>query len=178
MQAGITQDSTLNKLILLFVFDKMETALTEATILDLCSYKNNWIDYTNCKQTLYEVVQNGFVYKSVPMGGGDELYDLTAEGRWCLKNFYTRIPGSVRQLIADDIKHKRIDYRRKQDYVATYEKCPDGSYDVILKIVEPTKTTLEIKFNVMTRNIAKYIERTWAEKAPGVYSKISDTLID
>ena len=144
MDTGITQDSTQNKLILLFVFDKMETALTESTVIDLCSYKNNWIDYTNCKQALYEVVQNGFVYKSVPSGGGEELYDLTAEGRWCLKNFYTRIPGSVRQLISDDIKKKRIVYRRKQDYVATYEKCQDGTYDVILKIVEPTKTTLEV----------------------------------
>ena len=178
MQAGITQDSTINKLILLFVFDKMEAALTEATILDLCSYKNNWIDFTNCKQTLLDLVQNAFVYKSVPMGGRDELYDLTAEGRWCLKNFYKRIPSSVRQLIADDIKRKRIDYRRSQDYLATYVKCEDGSYDVILKIIEPTKTTLEVKLNVMTRSIAKYLERTWQEKAPTVYSKISDTLID
>ena len=38
MQAGITQDKTTNKLILLFVFDKMETAMTESTVLDLCSY--------------------------------------------------------------------------------------------------------------------------------------------
>lgn len=178
MDTGITQDSTQNKLILLFVFDKMETALTESTVIDLCSYKNNWIDYTNCKQALYEVVQNGFVYKSVPSGGGEELYDLTAEGRWCLKNFYTRIPGSVRQLISDDIKKKRIVYRRKQDYVVTYEKCQDGTYDVILKIVEPTKTTLEVKINVMTRNMAKYLEKSWQEKAPVVYSKISETLMD
>lgn len=178
MDSGITQDPTLNKLILLFVFDKMETALTESTIIDLCSYKNNWIDYTNCKQALYDVVQNNFVYKSVPMGGGEELYDLTADGRWCLKNFYTRIPGSVRQLISDDIKKKRIVYRRKQDYVATYEKCPDGTYDVLLKIVEPTKTTLEVKFNVMTRSLAKYLEKSWQEKAPTVYSKISETLMD
>ena len=178
MQAGITQDSTINKLILLFVFDKMETALTESTILDLCSYKNNWIDFTNCKQTLLDVVENGFVYKSDNNGSGDSFYDLTAEGRWCLKNFYTRIPSSVRQLIAEDIKTKRIEYRRRQDYVATYEKCPDGSYDVTLKIIEPTKITLEVKLNVMTRNIAKYIERTWQEKAPIIYSKISDILID
>lgn len=178
MQAGITQDSTMNKLILLFVFDKMETALTEATVLELCSYKNNWIDYTNCLQALYDVVENGFVYKSTPMGGGSELYDLTAEGRWCLKNFYTRIPSSVRQLIFDDIKKRRIEYRRKQDYVATYTKCPDGSYDVILKIIEPTKTTLEVKLNVMTRSQAKYLERSWQEKAPTIYSKISDTLLD
>ena len=177
MQAGITQDTTINKLILLFVFDKMETALTESTVLELCSYKNNWIDFANCKQTLLDVVDNGFVYKS-DNGTGESFYDLTAEGRWCLKNFYTRIPSSVRQLISDDIKKKRIEYRRRQDYVATYTKCPDGSYDVVLKIIEPTKTTLEVKFNVMTRNIAKYIERTWQDKAPTVYSRISDTLID
>lgn len=176
MQAGITQDPTLNKLILLFVFDKMETALTESTVLELCCYKNNWIDFTNCKQTLADVVSNNFVYKSD--NGGDCFYDLTAEGRWCLRNFYTRIPSSVRQVISEDIKKKRIEYRRQQDYVATYEKCPDGSYDVILKIIEPTKTTLEVRLNVMTRNVAKYIERTWQEKAPAVYSKISDTLID
>ena len=78
----------------------------------------------------------------------------------------------------DDIKKKRIDYRRKQDYSATYEKCPDGSYDVILKIVEPTKTTLEVKLNVMTRSLAKFIEKSWQEKAPTVYSKISEILMD
>lgn len=178
METGITQDKTLNVLILLFVFDKMETALTEATILDLCSYQNNWIEFADCKQTLMEVVEKNFVFKTVPYGGGSEVYDLTTEGRVCLKNFYPRIPSSIRQSIANDIKNKRIDYRRRQDYVATYEKCPDGSYDVILKIVEPTKTTLEIKLNVMTRNIAKYLERSWQEKAPAIYSKISETLID
>lgn len=177
MQSGITQDPTMNKLILLFVFDKMETALTESTILDLCCYKNNWIDFTNCKQALISVVENGFVYKG-DNTSGDSFYDLTAEGRWCLNNFYTRIPSSTRQLIAEDIKTRRIEYRRRQDYVADYVKCPDGSYDVVLKIIEPTKTTLEVRFNVMTRNIAKYIERTWQNKAPDVYSKISDTLID
>ena len=178
MQSGITQDTTQNKLILLFVFDKMEAPLTEATVLDLCCYKNNWIDFTNCKQTLYDVVQNGFIYKSVPNGGGEELFDLTTEGRWCLNNFYTRIPSSVRQLIADDIKKKRIDYRRRQDYVATYTKCPDGTYDVLLKIIEPTKTTLEIKLNVMTRAIAKNIEHTWQEKAPTIYRKINETIVE
>ncbi|MCM1043243.1 MAG: DUF4364 family protein [Corallococcus sp.] len=179
MQAGITQDSVQNKLILLFVFDKMETAMTESTILDLCSYKNNWIDFTNCKQTLLDVVDNGFVYRTKPLGRDTEdMYDLTTEGRVCLAHFYTRIPSSVRQMISDDIKRKRIEYRRRQDYVATYDKCPDGSYDVTLRIDEATKTTLEIHLNVMTRNIAKYLERSWQEKAPTVYGKLEELLIE
>lgn len=178
MQSGITQDSTTNKLIMLFVFDKMETAMTENTILDLCSLKNNWIDFATCKQTLLEIEKNNFVYRSKPIGGGDDLFDLTAEGRWCLKNFYTRIPSTARQMISDDIKNKRIEYRRSQDYVASYEKCVDGTYVVTLKIIEPTKTTLEIKLNVMTRAIAKNIERTWQEKAPLTYSKLEELLVE
>lgn len=179
MQAGITQDATLNKLILLFIFDKMETAMTESTIIDLCSYKNNWIDYTNCKQTLYDVLANGFVYKSKTHAkGSEDVYDLTTEGRVCLHHFYARIPSSVRQIISDDIKKKRIEYRRRQDYVATYDKCPDGSYDVLLRIDEVNKTTLEIKINVMSRNAAKYLERSWQAKAPLAYSKLEELLLE
>lgn len=177
MQSGITQDSTQNKLIMLFVFDKMETAMTESTILDLCSYKNNWIDYTNCLSTLGELTSNGFVYKTA-MSNGESLYDVTTEGRVCLAHFYVRIPSSVREMISSDIKKKRIEYRRKQDYIATYDKKEDGSYDVTLKIEEATKTTLEIHLNVMTRNIAKYVEKSWQDKAAVVYSKLQEILID
>lgn len=179
MQAGITQDKTTNKLILLFVFDKMETAMTESTILDLCSYKNNWIDFANCKETLADIVSNGFVYKTKPMGKDtEELYDLTTEGRVCLANFYTRIPSSVRKIISEHINLKRREYRRRQDYVANYVKCPDSSYNVTLRIDEATKTTLEISLNVMTRGTAKQIEKSWQEKAPLVYSKLEELLID
>ncbi len=179
MQAGITQDSTLNKLIMLFIFDKMETAMTESTLLDLCAYKNNWIDFTNSKQTLYELLENGFIYQCQPSDKDAEvLYDLTTEGRVCLNHFYARIPSSVRQIISDDIKKKRIEYRRRQDYVATYTKREDGSYDVILRIDETTKTTLKIELNVMSRNIAKYLERSWQSKAPLTYSKLEELLLD
>jgi hypothetical protein len=157
----------------------METAMTEATILDLCCYKNNWIDYTNCKQTLLDLVENNFVYKTKPMSDGSEmLFDLTTDGRLCLKHFYARIPSSIRQIISDDIKKKRIEYRRRQDYVAKYTKCEDSSYDVELRIDEATKTTLSLTINVMGRDTAKYLERTWQDKAPQVYKKLEELLFD
>lgn len=179
MQTGLTQDKTINKLIMLFVFDKMETAMTESTILDLCFTKNNWISFANCKETLLDIVNSGFVYKTQPMGKDIEvLYDLTTEGRVCLANFYTRIPSSIRKLISEHINLKRREYRRRQDYVANYEKCPDGSYNVTLRIDEATKTALEINLNVTTRSTAKQIEKAWQEKAPLVYSKLEELLID
>ncbi|MBQ2723690.1 MAG: DUF4364 family protein [Clostridia bacterium] len=178
MTAGITQDSTQNKLILLFVFDKMETAMTASTILDLCTYKNNWIDYANCVNTLSELERNNFIYKTYVNGGGDPLYDLTTEGRVCLAHFYVRIPSSVREVISATIKKSRIEYRRRQDYIANYQKREDGSYDVTLRIEEATKVTLEIHLNVMTRNTAKYIEKRWQDKAATVYTKLQDILVE
>ncbi|MBR2371406.1 MAG: DUF4364 family protein [Clostridia bacterium] len=47
-----TLDNTQNKLLLLFVFDKMEIPLSEDTIVDLCCNTNNWITYIDCKQAL------------------------------------------------------------------------------------------------------------------------------
>ncbi len=179
MQNGISNDNTLNKLIMLFVFDKMETAMTETTIMDLCFYHNKWFDYANCKLTLQDVVANGFVYASKPIGKDTEvLYDLTTDGRICLHHFYTRIPSTLRQVIANDIKKRRIDYRRRQDYVANYTKCPDGSYDVTLRIDEATKTSLEIRINVMSRSKANLIEMTWQKKAPMTYAKLEELLIE
>ena len=44
----IQGETFVNKLILLFVFDKMESALSERTIVDMCSTSNDWINYMDC----------------------------------------------------------------------------------------------------------------------------------
>ncbi|MBR7110949.1 MAG: DUF4364 family protein [Clostridia bacterium] len=56
------QDSTLNKLILLFVFEKMEIPVSEETLVELCSSDNEWIpNYLECKETLVQLLDAGFV---------------------------------------------------------------------------------------------------------------------
>ena len=41
----IQGETSVNKLILLFVFDKMESALSERTIVEMCTAGNNWLNY-------------------------------------------------------------------------------------------------------------------------------------
>ena len=40
-----TGETSINKLIILFVFDKMESAISERTIVDMCSSSNDWMGY-------------------------------------------------------------------------------------------------------------------------------------
>jgi len=169
-------DSSLNKLILLFVFDKMEVPLSENTLLDMCCSSNNWIAYMDCQPILNQLIEHGFIYDIST--GGEPMYTITPDGRVCLANFFVKIPASTREDISLFIKANRMKYRRKQECVADYFMNKDGTYTVYLKIIEPIQPLLELKFVVPNRQAAKDIYKKWEEKAAGVYSTIYDSLVD
>ena len=168
--------STLNKLVLLFVFDKMDVPITENTIMEMCTYSNNWFTYMDCKQALAQLLETGFIYQSTHEQ--NIYFSITPDGRMCLANFYMRIPTSLRTEITEYIKENRMTFRRKQEYFRTYNKNADGTYTVQLKIIDPVSTTLEIKLNVANRHKAKTVLNKWEEKAAQVYYALYEMLID
>ncbi len=170
-------DSTLNKLILLFVFDKMEISLTENTILDLCTSRNNWLTYMDCMEALGDLIRTNFIY-STTKRKKDNLYSLTPEGRICLAHFYDRIPASLRSQIVDNIKQNCLIFKRRQEYFSDYFQNADGSYTVLLKINDPVQPMLEIRLNVDNRSTAKAIFNKWEQSAPQVFSAINELLLD
>ena len=172
-----SDDSTQSKLILLFVFDKMEVPLSESTIVDMCCSTNNWINQLECKPLLSQLIDAGFLF-NISGAHTETLYTITSEGRLCLAHFFIRIPSSLREQISEFIKNNRTKYRRKQEYTADYRKNADNSYTVALKIIEPQQPVLEIKLNVPSRQSAKWINKQWEEKAAAVYAALYDMLVD
>lgn len=169
-------DSSLNKLILLFVFDKMVVPLSENTILDMCCSSNNWLAYMDTQPILNQLLECGWI--SNISNVSEPLYTITPDGRICLANFYVKIPASTREEISQFIKNNRTKYRRKQECVADYFMNRDGTYTVSLKIIEPAQPVLELKIVVPNRQIAKDVYKKWEEKASGVYRTIYENLVD
>lgn len=166
-----------NKLILLFVFDKMEVPLSENTVRDMCCYTNNWLAYIDYKQLMLDLIDSGYIYK-IPSQNPDALYTITPEGRSCLSCFYTKINASLREEITLFVKKNRAKYRKKQEYFSDYFKNADGTYTVSLKIIEPTKSLMDLKLIVESRESAKSIYKQWGEKAPQIYSLIYENLLE
>ena len=169
-------DTFINKLILLFVFDKMEVPLSENTILDMCSSANQWINYMDCKPLLNTLLSHSFIYNVSSQG--EPLYSITPDGRICLADFYVQIPSSLREEISVFVKKNRNKYRKRQERVADYFMNKDGTYTVYLKIVEPSQPILELKLVVADRSTAKSIYKKWEEKADNVYATVYDVLVD
>lgn len=170
------ENNLVNKLVLLFVFDKMGMPVTEKTLLEMCASRNNWVNYMDCIECLGELVEAGFVFKTT--NDRSDYYTITTSGRECLDGFFTRIPASKRTEIAEFIKENRMTYKRAQEYFRGYYKNDDGSYTVQLKILDPTRTTMELKLNVANRAIAKMVYGKWDGSAAEVYSMIYEKLID
>ena len=169
-------DSSLNKLILLFVFDKMEVPLSENTILDMCCSSNNWLAYMDCQPIIKQLLDNNWIYNIST--ANEPLYTITTDGRICLANFFVKIPASLRESISVFIKNNKLKYRRRQECVADYYMNKDGTYTVYLKIIEPAQPVMELKLVVPNRQIAKDIYKKWDEKATDVYRSLYESLVD
>ncbi len=174
-----SEEELLNKLIILFVMDKMDIGLTESSIVKICYEENGWIKQPLiCNDTVNRLVASKLILKVRQGREKDCLCTLTPDGRTCLANFYTRIPESLRQDISEFVKVNRMDYKRKQVYKHTYFKNSDGTYTVQLKIVEPAVTVLNLELNVANNKTAKYIHQNWEKMAASFYMNLLEQLTE
>ena len=169
-------ETSTNKLIILFVFDKMESALSEKILLDICCSSNDWLNYMDCVSLLPKLIDDGFLCRV--QTEDEPLYTITPEGRESLANFYINIPKSVREEISLFIKNNLSRFKRKQECKSDYYQNKDGTYTVFLKIMATVQPMLELKFVVPDKKTASNIYKKWEDKASELYSVIYDTLVD
>ena len=173
----IQGETSVNKLIILFVFDKMEAALSERTVLEMCASGNNWLHYMDCKELLPRLIDDGFLCRATS-AEEEPLYVITGEGRESLNNFYINIPKSIRDEITTFIKKNSGKLRNRQECKSDYYQNVGGTYTVFVKILAPVQPMLELKFVVPDKKTAQSIYKNWDSKASELYSAIYDTLVD
>ena len=169
-------DTTILKLILLYVLDQMEIPVTSETLNEMCCSQNNWLSYMTLTEILPELVDARFIVSCT--NGGVDYYKITQEGRDCLNYFFMKIPSSIRKEIGAFIKKNRQSFKRKQEYFRDYYKNRDGTYTVNLKIIDPTSTKLEMKINVANRAEAITVFKKWNDSDSDVYSAVYKILIE
>lgn len=98
----IQGETSVNKLILLFVFDKMEARFPERTIVEMCTTGNGWLNYMDCMELIPRLLDDGFICRT--SSDEEPLYSITADGRESLNNFYINIPKSIREEISAFVK--------------------------------------------------------------------------
>lgn len=171
--------SLTTKLTLLFLFDKMEIPLTENSILDICTNRNNWITYMECKEALQSLINSGLIYIFQTQKDSSNLYAISRSGRECLSLFFQQVPMSLRDDISSFAKLNIQHIKRIQEYTSKYTKMPDGSYLNTFSIRDPhfKQSLFEIKMKFDTRTEAINASKKWVDKAPEIYESVFLSLI-
>lgn len=169
-------DDMAKKLILLFIFEKMEFPLADASISEIVVLNPGWLNYIDFRDALYALCEAKFIHRSSQ--GNDPLFCLTQSGRACLSHFYTKIPASIREEITTYARDNKNRFKRSQEYTYDYFRNSDGTYTILLKIKEggSIDNMLEVKLKVPTRAEAVKATSKWKERAPNVYEGILNIL--
>ena len=169
-------DTMLSKLILMYVFDKIEIPLTESTIMDICWSRNNWLNYMEIVDILPGLIEMKFVNKTKD-SDNEERYIITEQGRNCLEHFYYNIPEKLRDNITKFCKNNRMELKRAQEYVSSFIKVGDEQFVASLKIKDITETNaVDIKIKFPTRNQAINACKLWKTNAPFIYASLYENL--
>jgi len=170
-----------NKLLLLYLINRLELPMTRAQITDFIIQKE-LMSYYTMEETLFTMVEAGLLEAENEVAAQDEnttRYFISTEGLTTLEFFESHIPKHVRQLINQYIDDNRG--KIKRDYESTANYFHDASaeeFKVKCGVYEDQRALLELSISVATREQAKLIQSNWKANAGKIYTKIIEVLAE
>jgi len=171
-------DEITRKIILLFIFEKMDIPLSENTLSEIIMSNPDLMSYMDYREALAQIVDVKFVVAKTV--SGDLMYQLTKDGRDCLAHFWTKIPASIRESIIQYTAENKIRMKRSQEYRIDYFKNSDGTQTAVFMIKDYTGpyNLMELKLRVPSRADAVRAAARWKDKAPEVFDFVYNHLVE
>lgn len=166
----MSSESAENKLLLLYLIDKMELPLSRSQITDYI-LQTEYMDYYTLQQALADMVEGG--YLDGVSDNNTTRYTITDEGLQTLEYFEKHIQPSVRSRINQYVKENRGDIKRAFENTATFFPNEEGNeFLVKCGVYEESRVLLELSISVDTRDQARLIQNNWKTNAKTLYGEI------
>jgi len=167
-----------NKLLLLYLINRMEFPMSRAQVTDFVSGAD-FMDYYTLQQTLAIMVESGHLdaTEENALDKNTTRYVVTGEGQTTLEYFEKHIPWSRRQTIDRYITENRGKIKKDYENTATYfPNVENDEFIVKCGVYEDRRALLELFVSVDTREQAKLIQSNWRANASVLYQRIIEAL--
>jgi len=166
--------SALNKLIVLYILDRIEIALTNTQITNII-LENNIINYFSLQECVAELEQSDLI--KLEESQGRLTYEISETGQRTVAMFQDKIPKSVKTLINDYVTKNKDRIKMESEVFADFTKNNENEYVVSLKAIENGIVLIDLKLNVVSSKQAKQICDKWKTSSGKIYGQIMDSLI-
>ncbi|WP_123054356.1 DUF4364 family protein [Clostridium sp. JN-1] len=157
-----------NKLLLLYIFNKMNFPISNNQITEIV-LENNLINYFTLQQYLTELVSSNFLKYTNETGS--YRYTITIKGEKVLFLFINRISKQKTDTV-NEYLDKQIDNIKKKVTVRADYTIEHDNFIVNLKALKDDSILIDIKLNVPSNKQAKEICENWNKNHLNLYNKI------
>ena len=178
MSDASNHNSTENKLLLLYLINRMEFPMSRAQVTDFVR-EADFMDYYTLQQTLADMVESGHLdaTEENALDNSTTRYAVTGEGQTTLEYFEKHIAWSKREAIDRYITENRGKIKKDYENTATYfPNVENDEFRVKCGVYEDERALLELFVSVDTREQAKLIQSNWRANASVLYQRIIEAL--
>lgn len=170
----MTQDpSTLYKLIVLYMLNKVKFKLTYAQISEFILEKE-YTNFLTLQQVISDLQDTELIHTDTLMNR--TYFSITEEGRNTLSYFGNRISEAILNDIDSFLDEKHLELKNEASITATYYKSTSGEFEASLIAHEKDIELVNIKLSVPTEDMAATICDNWQKKNQSIYKYLMQEL--
>lgn len=162
-----------NKLLVLYMLNRVSFPLTQAQIYDFL-LERNYVNFMNLQRAITELVDTGFV--TAQSRHNRTYLTITAEGQETLSFFKNRIDTSFKQEIDKFFNLNEFKLRNETSVFADYNKVFSGEYEVHLTAKEKDVTVVSVTLSVPNEDTAEIVCSNWQKKNQDIYQYLTGQL--
>ena len=165
-----------NKVLILYILDKIENGILEDGLYKIISSINN-VNYFYFKDVLTDLLNSRLV-GIYTKDDDNSVLKITSEGQNSLSLTLDVLPG-ILKLKADNVyKEKFHSINNEDTVVAEFTPRNENDYIVKCKIIDNNETIFEVKTFAGSNERAKKIVDNWNKNASEIYPKVLDILLE
>jgi hypothetical protein len=169
----VQKTSTLYKLIVLYMLDRVSHPLTTAQIGGFVLEKD-YTDFLTLQQAISELADSGMILAKTVRNRTH--LSVLEEGRRALRYFVNRMDGKIKEQIDAYLRENEFALRRELSVLADYTKNSSGEYEAHLAARDGESTLVELTLFVPAEEMAAAICDHWQEKNQEIYQYLTRQL--
>ena len=165
-----TSELAENKVLILYVLNKINEEINESDLFRIISSVNN-VNYFYFKQILNDVINSMLVEEK-----SNQLIAISKLGLESLSLTENILPGIIKLKVDNILKGELTSIEEESSVVAEFTPKGENGYTVTCKIVENNETVFEINTYAGSQEKANAIVENWKHNANTIYPSILNLL--
>lgn len=170
----MTELTTMYRLMILYMLDKVEYPLTNTQITNFILEKD-YTTYFTVQQTISDLLSSELI--TAESTHNNTRYRITEEGQQTLRFFNDKISDAIKEDILTYFQEHHYDLKQETSVYADYFKAAGKGYGVRCQIKELEQSVVDLTIHVDTREQAEAICKNWSGQCTDVYAMLMDMLL-